>query len=465
MNPAALAFALVLAQETRPKVDPAITREDLAACVAVLASDELRGRATGTPECEKAAEFLASRLALAGVKPAGDDGTFLQRVPLTNTHHKAIPKLTVWRADGTSTAAVCGVDFDWRGGTFSNAKLTVRVLAKAEDMPSKADATLALFVDGSSKVQREVLGESGGRGCGVLLTAGRAVAGKQADDRPPRDRREVADPSRPAPIPSLRINGPLLEQLRKGEVTALRVETDVVVEEVRTFNVLGRIDGVGTPSNAALAQDAIMFSAHYDHLAPRAGADGEDTIFNGADDDASGCSAVLELAEAFAAGAKPARTLLFLFATGEEIGLVGSNWFVDHPVVPLERLVCDLNFEMIGRPDALVGGAGKLWLTGYERSNLGASFAALGMSVVADPRPTQGFFQRSDNYALALRGVVAQTLSTYNLHDDYHHVSDELDTLDFAHMEACVRAAFIGAGALADGSLAPQWNEGGQPKR
>jgi hypothetical protein len=120
---------------------------------------------------------------------------------------------------------------------------------------------------------------------------------------------------------------------------------------------------------------------------------------------------------------------------------------------------------MIGRPDELVGGAGKLWLTGFELSNLGEEFQKLGLAVASDQRPEQNFFQRSDNYAFAVKGVVAQTLSSYNLHRDYHQVSDEPDTLDYAHMEASLRAAFEGSKALAEGRIDPAWREGQNPKR
>ena len=125
--------------------------------------------------------------------------------------------------------------------------------------------------------------------------------------------------------------------------------------------------------------------------------------------------------------------------------------------------MCNLNFEMIGRPDESVG-TGNLWLTGFERSNLGDAFVAAGLALQPDQRPEQHFFERSDNYAFARRGIVAQTLSSFNLHTDYHQVSDEADTLDYVHMEACVRASFGGARALANGDISPEWKPGGRPE-
>src|SRR5262249_55959125 len=147
---------------------------------------------------------------------------------------------------------------------------------------------------------------------------------------------------------------------------------------------------------------------------------GGDSIYNGADDDASGVVAVLEIARAMARGPAPKRTLVFLATTGEEGGLLGPRWYIAQPVVPLAEMVANMEIEMIGRPDSLAGGAGKGWLTGFDRSSMGPSFKAAGLSIVADPRPDEQFFQRSDNIAFAMRGIPAHTLSSYNMHTDYH---------------------------------------------
>ena len=126
-------------------------------------------------------------------------------------------------------------------------------------------------------------------------------------------------------------------------------------------------------------------------------------------------------------------------------------------------MVAEMEVEMAGRPDSLAGGSGKLWMTGYERSTMGSMLRAAGIPIVADPYPQFRFFERSDNIVFARMGIPAHTLSSYNLHADYHTVRDEAHLLDYAHMEACVRAAFTGSRALADGSLSPSWTPGGDP--
>nr|MBP9898703.1 M28 family peptidase [Gemmatimonadales bacterium] len=118
--------------------------------------------------------------------------------------------------------------------------------------------------------------------------------------------------------------------------------------------------------------------------------------------------------------------------------------------------------EMIGRPDSLAGGPGKAWLTGYERSTMGDMLKANGIAIVPDPRPSQNFFRRSDNYAFAEMGIVAHTLSTFNLHTDYHRPSDDADKFDFDHMTAVIKAGAQAVRHLADGAT-PAWHEGGKP--
>lgn len=226
----------------------------------------------------------------------------------------------------------------------------------------------------------------------------------------------------------------------------------------QTRNVIGIIPG----RDPKLKDQAILLTAHLDHLGIRKPVNG-DNIYNGADDDASGCIAVLQLARALAHEDKPPRrTVILAFFGSEETGGQGDHYFLQHPPAPLEKIVANLEFEMIGRPDPAVK-PDELWLTGFERSNLGPELAKHGAKLVADPHPEQNFFQRSDNFALAKQGVVAQTVSSFGLHKDYHRPSDDLAHIDFAHMEQAIQSMIDPVEWLANTDFKPEWAAGKKP--
>jgi len=229
-------------------------------------------------------------------------------------------------------------------------------------------------------------------------------------------------------------------------------------DRLRTQNIAGLIVG----SDPALRDEVVLVTAHYDHIGVRAPVDG-DSINNGADDDASGNIALIEIAKALRSGPRPKRTILFVAITGEEVGGFGTQWYLRHPIRPLDKTVVDLNIEMIGNADSLAGGKGKAWLTGYERSTLGDLLADNGIPLVPDPRPGQSFFTRSDNAAFARIGIPAHSLSSYNLITPYHSPKDEPSVIDVEHMTQVIAATARAVRLLADGDR-PIWHPGGQPE-
>lgn len=236
-------------------------------------------------------------------------------------------------------------------------------------------------------------------------------------------------------------------------------DTIPVARRGMAVNVIGILPG-------EIGDSAIVIDAHYDHLGRAPGGrcrpEGADSICNGADDDASGTVAILEIAKSLAAGPKPHRTIVFVATTGEEVGLVGTRWYIAHPAVPLDHMTANLEIEMIDRPDSLAGGAGRAWLTGYNRSSMGDMFAVAGLPIVPDRRPCQGFFERSDNIAFARAGIPAHTLSTFDLHADYHHVNDEAQLANIPHMTGVIRGAVSAVDLLANGP-SPKWYDGRRP--
>jgi hypothetical protein len=228
--------------------------------------------------------------------------------------------------------------------------------------------------------------------------------------------------------------------------------------KLRTANVAGMIRG----SDPALRDEVVLVTAHYDHLGVGRAVDG-DSIYNGADDDASGTIALIEMARRLREGPRPKRTILFVAMTGEEVGLIGTRWYLNHPLLPLERTVANLNVEMIGLPDSLAGGFGKAWLTGYERSTMGDLLADNDIPLVPDLRLAQNFFRRSDNYAFAVAGIPAHTISSFGGHPQYHTPKDEPGIIDATHMARVIGATTRALRLLADGPR-PAWHPGGRPE-
>jgi hypothetical protein len=244
----------------------------------------------------------------------------------------------------------------------------------------------------------------------------------------------------------------LLEQLPEGTPVSVRAKVEEKPPLI-TRNVVGYLPGT--------SDEVILFSAHVDHLGMDKSLSG-DQIFNGADDDASGVTAVLNLARMLASQPKRRRTVYFVLTGAEEPGILGATYFREHAPMPLEHIVANLDFEMIGNADPAVA-AETLWLTGYGRSNLGPELAKRGARLVADPHPEYHFFERADNYPLALKGVVAHTISSYGLHKRYHRPDDDLTHIDFAHMTTAIQSLVKPVLWLVNSTFKPQWNPGKKP--
>jgi len=222
-------------------------------------------------------------------------------------------------------------------------------------------------------------------------------------------------------------------------------------KETHTWNVLGKIEGTTEKDQI------ILLSAHLDHLGVVKG-----ETYPGADDDASGTAAVMELARVLAKEPRAKRSVVVALWGSEEEGMVGAQYFLQNPTFTLKDITANLEFEMIGRPDPKVK-PGQLWLTGWDRTNLGPELAEHGAKLVADPHPAEKFFQRSDNYELAKEGIVAQTVSSFGLHADYHQPTDTMAKIDFQHMDQAIASMIGPVTWLANTDFKPEWVEGKKP--
>jgi hypothetical protein len=420
-----------------------------------LASDALNGRASGSRDEWIAAAYIASQFRQWGLEPMGDDGGYVQTVALAAEEAVAPPALTIGGRDFTHGKEML-VTALGRSGLVNG---PLRKYARGEQVAS--GAVVILPADASQPADLKAVA-----GAALILTSEtpqqrsgwEAAAGRM----PALPLRAIKLPAPAAARPTRIVLSSeahaFMSGLRDGTTLRFFADTKLGEQTAHTWNAVARLTG----SDPALSKDVIVLSAHLDHVGMRPTASGPDKIYNGADDDASGTVAVMALAHALAQGPRPKRTIVFALFGSEETGGRGAGFFVDLPVVPLEQIVADLQFEMLGRPDPLVP-AQSLWLTGYERSNLGAELAKQGARLVADPRPDQSFFTRSDNIRFARRGVVAHTVSSFNLHKEYHQPSDEIGLIDFAHMTEAVRSLLEPVRWLANSTFRPEWAPNGCP--
>jgi aminopeptidase YwaD len=446
------------------------SRPDVRVCTACirahmefLASDALRGRGSGTADELVAATYIASQLRAYGIAPAGDNGSYIQQVALLQPKFTAPPQLT-WAGTGENK-------FTWTyGKEFTTVDLSQARFSgplhviNTDEEDSNTSGSIVLILGNDRRKQRARASTLADKGAVAVIVAVNAERAAQ------NQKRAAELPSLPPILEGQGVAGlvdnfnlletspeatKILEALPENAM--LNFDGASSSEESSTRNVVGMLRG----NDPVLRHSALLLSAHLDHLGIGTAVNG-DNIYNGADDDASGTTAVLEMARVLGSGPRPKRTVIFALFGSEETGGQGAAFFAQHPPVPLQQIVANLEFEMLGRADPAVA-ADAVWLTGWERSNLGPSLASHGGSLVADPHLKQNFFARSDNYVLAKKGVVAQTVSSYGLHGDYHEPSDDVAHIDFKHMDAAIGSLVRTVSWLANSSFTPQWNPGGKP--
>ena len=468
-----------------------ITEADYMRRVGVMAHDSMQGRDTPSPGLEKTAAYIASEFARVGLRGGAADGSFVQRYPLRS------------------------VVVDRSGSHLQRGDVRLAFGADAlpllgDVMSGEASAGLVL-VSGSGSVQAG-LADNALRGMHAVLVLSRTAGGVDQEvyrtlvalinagalsvlvTNPSGDdvwaanaesalRSEVArgwvENGRPSRdfLPVLQVRTSSVERLIQGSgldlaslqarsSSALRVDRvsgpNLTValhyseEEVTAPNVVAILDG----SDPSLREEYVVISGHMDHVGIGAPSESGDSIYNGADDNASGTAAVIEVAEAMASlPTAPRRSMMFLLVSGEEKGLWGSEYFAANSPVPVDRMVADLNTDMVGRnwPDTIVA-------IGKEHSDLGATLERvnaahpeLGMTAIDDLWPEESFYTRSDHYNFARVGV--PILFFFNgVHEDYHGPDDEPDRIDGEKAARIARLVFYLGAELANTTERPEWN-------
>ena len=468
-----LAAAGVLAAQGAPSLAQRIAARlrpnDLKADVSFLASDALQGRATPSPGLDMAAEYIAAQFRRAGLEPVGDDGYFQ-----TANYQYVKPDLQ-------------GLQF-----TLGTARAAEGVVMINEAAAAELQNAPAFKVSLSNAASLDALTADQVRGKVLMveLSPAPGAAGFQAQRRLMTLAaklepamvvmvRGAAAPGNPNVRPQLRDAGqavpkaPILTVVDKAIFDALAaaspgpMEATVsahvaapVLQPVRIRNVVGLLRG----SDAQLKDTYVVVTGHYDHLGVRPNPSG-DNIYNGANDDASGTSSVIEIANAITAiGEKPRRSIIFMTVFGEEIGGLGARWYTGHPIFPIARTIADVNLEHLGRTDDNEGpNVGQFNLTGFDYTDIAATFskagAETGVKVVKHPTKSDSFFGRSDNATFADAGIPSTTLSVSYEFPDYHQPGDEWQKLDYDNLAKVDTTIALGILSMANSDQAPQWNK------
>jgi hypothetical protein len=455
-------------------IDVSALRADLTQ----FASDAFQGRLAGTPAARRAAEFIADRLTAAGLEPAGDSG-FFQRVPLSRQVFAPTTKFLV-TSRGRATELKLGQDVApiLRVGeyhtqlssegelVFAGYALNAPQLGRNDLAGLNIAGKVVVFLGGappnadSATRTRLESPEQLGQRLGAILNGGAAgvvivAVGKLEDDFD-AVASEVASGSlelgageaeptrvvpmvmfaRPRPGSALLPSGWPTDDKPQALGRHLTAKISLGRAQAASYNVIAVLRG----REPALAQTYVALGAHLDHIGVQPNA-GRDSIANGADDDGSGSMGLVAIARALAAAPeRPRRSLLFVWHTGEEAGMLGSEWFVTHPTVPLDSVVAQLNADMIGRnaPDSLMLVGPRAAPNGQSRA-LGTLVDSVNTALArpfainrewdSPDHPEQIYF-RSDHYSYAKRGIPIVFYTT-GLHEDYHKVSDEVSKIDF----------------------------------
>ena len=522
---------LTATQGSQPAPTESISLSGLERRLRFIASDALEGRDPLSPGFRAAADYLVLELTRLGLTPRGDDGTFLQRVTMRRSSIR--PSATQVEVDGErfsygedllaegegkASSRVVYVGHGWRmpaRGIDPYQGLDVRgaILLVLSGMPAGVSETELESLARRTDYWRplDAARELGAAGLIVVPTTDELARWERTRERHAGGALVVDRLAEPVGLPVITASSRLLTSLLRGaresaerlhaRATArdpgpsyalastrqvhLAVDAEVTRED--TFNVVASIEG-RDPSRKS---EYVALGAHLDHIGrlrsfgasarqgPRssgtsAASDGDlaDVINNGADDDGSGVVALMEMAAAAVRGPRPARSLLFVWHTGEEAGGWGAKYFTAFPTVPLDRITAQLNVDMIGRSrragdggNPRLTGPEEIYLVGARRVSreLGDTIARVNRNYLNlrlnpahdDPADPERIYERSDHFEYAKHGIPVAFFFS-GLHEDYHRPSDEVEHIDFVKLQKVARTVLASAWALAEAPDRPR---------
>jgi len=470
-----------------------ITEADFRAGMGVLAHDSMRGRDTRSPQLLLSAQWVAAQFRRVGLRAAGDSGGYLQHYPMRRVQLDSLSTVTATGRGATTTWAL-GREIAHLGGLASGASVTLPVVLFSGipadtarpfgDVSIRGAAVLHVISPEmlADNALNRLVGQALGAGVGAWIVVvdipaprwrtwlSRSLQGGQWE----LVRSVESGRASSAGIMAVRDSSVLALLSAAGEdPAALRTPAGQGIRPLSGFeitvtphwtatdeafapNVVGVLEG----SDRDLRNEAVVFLAHMDHVGVTGAGDcaaaGADSVCNGADDNASGTVAVVELAEAYSSlRPRPRRTTVFVAVSGEEYGLFGSYHYVADPVVPLERTAAAVNFDMISRasPDTI-------HLRGKDYTSLGALADSLALAhpeLRLATAPRIGAFGASDHYPFAVRGIPTASFGTGDM-PDIHRPTDNLERADFDKAARATRLAFYLGLEVANAAGRPQWD-------
>lgn len=486
----------------------AITAQELRQDLFVFASDSFRGREAGTADAFRAARFIADRLGALGLEPAGDSG-YYQRVPLTREGLGPTSKFTVTTPEGVKALSL-GEDLvpllslgvgaplpkimaegdivfagyglkipELRRDDLAGLDLAGKTVVFVNGAPSGLDSAKRAQYENPASIglRLQLLAQKNPAAIIILLTGKPAEEYDQLAMQALQGSMTVGTAAAPANAPRLlpmmlvgvaKAGSPFLPAgwpaSDKAQPLAGRKFSGAVQADRQTltgYNVVAIVRG----SDPALNHTYVAFGAHLDHIGIQKPVNG-DSIANGADDDGSGSMGILAIARAMMrTSPKPRRSSLFVWHTGEEKGLLGSSWFTDHPTVPLDSVVAQLNADMIGRnasdslylvgPNAAPNGQSKVLGGIVDSVNLAMAMPFKINREWDSLTHPEHIYERSDHYNYAKHGVPI-VFFTSGLHDDYHKVSDSPDKIDYDKLTRVSRLIYRAGVAVANRPTRPR---------
>lgn len=388
----------------------------------VLASDEMRGRRAGTPEIDKTANFIAGEFKKAGLQPLKGN-SFLQEFSMIR------PKMTLLKYEAN------GKEADTKNVIVITGEADLKVNEKSGYEIQTITARENLFQRAQGFIRS-------GKNTVVFVDTGFS----KNFSRLMNYKRQM-----------FRSNTSTVFILSNEQLKEFTVKAEHTFDETKYANVVGIIPGKNlSAGQAGKKNEYVIFSAHHDHVGIGKPADG-DSIYNGANDDAAGTTAVIMLANYFKQLNNNERTLVFVTFTAEEAGGFGSQYF-SRQFDPAQ-VVAMFNIEMIGTESKW--GKNSAFITGYEKTNMGeilqSNLKGSSFTFHPDPYPTQNLFYRSDNATLARLGVPAHTVSTAKMDTEphYHKPSDEVSTLNIENMTEIIKAIAVSSKTIVSGKDTP----------